>query len=106
MCLIKGIHIPDTWNTTHYVPLYHTNHPSMMLAPDDNAKVAVYASGDLPLHTHKQFLDQARHVQFALTGAEEERRTKAYGIKGIPVLSHLPSLFFPLSFPFDFMHLI
>ena len=31
---------------------------------------------------------------------------KACGIKGIPLLSHIPSLFFPSSFPFDFMHLI
>lgn len=31
---------------------------------------------------------------------------KACRIKGIPVLSHLPSLFFPTSFPFNFMHLI
>jgi len=106
MCLIKGIRVPDTRNTTHYVPLYRANHPTVTLAPGDNAEVAVYASGNLPLRTHKQFLDQARHVQFAPTGAEEERRAKACGIKGIPVLSHLPSLFFPSSFPFDFMHLI
>jgi hypothetical protein len=106
MCLIKGIHVSDTQNTTHYVPLYCTNHPTMMLALSDNAKVAVYASGNLPLRTHKQFLNQACHVQFAPTGAEEEHCTKACGIKGIPDLSHLPLLFFLSSFPFDFMHLI
>ena len=106
MCLIKGIRVPDTWNTTHYVPLYRANHPTVTLAPGDNAEVAVYASGNLLLHTHEQFLDQAHHVQFAPTGAEEECHAKACGIKGIPVLSHLPSLFFPSSFPFDFMHLI
>jgi hypothetical protein len=39
---------------------------------------------------------------------EEEHIVKSTGIKGmiIPLLSYLPSLFFPVSFPFDFMHLI
>jgi hypothetical protein len=56
--------------------------------------------------THDQFLEQARHVQLTPTDSEEQRHSKACGIKGIPVLSHLPSLFFPSSFPFDFMHLV
>jgi hypothetical protein len=51
-------------------------------------------------------MDQAREVQFAPTATEEERLAKTYGIKGIPLLSYLPSLSFPKSFPFDFMHLI
>jgi hypothetical protein len=100
MCLIKGVRVPDTRNTSHYVPLYRANHP------DVEEEVPVYDPADLPLRTHKQFLDQARHVQFAPSSAEEQRRAKACGIKGIPVLSLLPSLFFPQSFPFDFMHLI
>jgi hypothetical protein len=51
-------------------------------------------------------MDHARKAQFAETAAEEERVAKSTGIKGIPVFSYLSSLFFPLSFPFDFMHLI
>lgn len=104
MCLIKGVRVPNTRNTSHYVPLYRANHPVVLAG--DNAEVAVYASANLPLRTHEQFLDQARHVQLAPTSAEEQHRAKACGIKGIPLLSHLPSLFFPSSFPFDFMHLI
>ena len=104
MCLIKGVRVPNTRNTTHYVPLYRTNHPVVLTG--DNKEVAVYASADLPLRTHEQFLEQAHNVQFAPTSAEEQRRAKACGIKGIPLLSHLPSLFFPSSFPYDFMHLI
>ena len=104
MCLIKGIRVPDTRNTMHYVPLHHANHPVVLLG--DNVEVPIYDSANLPLHTHQQFLDQACHVQFAATSAEEEHHAKACGIKGIPVLSHLPSLFFPSSFPFNFMHLI
>jgi hypothetical protein len=104
ICMIKGVRVPNTRNTTHYVPLYRANHPVVLTG--DNAEVAVYASDNLPLRTHDQFLAQARLVQFAPTSAEEQRRAKACGIKGIPLLSHLPSLFFPSSFPYDFMHLI
>jgi len=105
MCMIKGVQVPDTRNTTHYVPLYHANHPTV-LALVDNVEISLYNAADLPLRTHEQFLDQARHVQLAPTGAEEQCHAKACGIKGIPVLSHLPSLSFPSSFPFNFMHLI
>ena len=31
---------------------------------------------------------------------------KSTGVKGIPLFSYLGSLFFPLSFPFDYMHLV
>ena len=103
MCMIKGVRVPDTRNTCHYVPLYRANHP-IVIADSDN--IPIYNHADLPLRTHEQYLEQAHHVQLAPTGAEEQRRAKACGIKGIPVLSHLPSLFFPSSFPFDFMHLI
>jgi Transposase family tnp2 len=105
MCSIKGVRVPDTRNTTHYVPLYRANHPVVEGAAD-NVEIPVYDLANLPLRTHNEFLEQARHVQFATTSAEEERRAKACGIKGIPVLSHLPTLFFLSSFPFDFMHLI
>ena len=101
MCLIKGVRVPETRNTAHYVPLYRANHPAAV-----EGEVHIYDPSNLPLRTHEEFLDQARHVQFAPSSAEEQRRAKACGIKGIPVLSHLPSLFFPSSFPFDFMHLI
>ena len=105
MCMIKGVRVPDTRNTTHYVPLNRENHP-IVLADEDNIEIPIYNPAELPLRTHRQFLDQARHVQLAPTSAEEQRRAKACGIKGVPVLSLLPSLCFPSSFPFDFMHLI
>ena len=105
MCMIKGVRVPNTRNTTHYVPLFRANHPTI-LENEDGSEIPSYDPANLPLRTHNQFLEQARHVQLAPTTAEEQRRSKACGIKGIPVLSHLPSLFFPSSFPFDFMHLI
>jgi hypothetical protein len=49
---------------------------------------------------------QGRRVEAATTQAEGDRLAKEYGIKGVPILSHLGSLSFPRSFPYDFMHLI
>jgi hypothetical protein len=51
-------------------------------------------------------MHQARVVQNALTTVESEKLATNYGIKGVPLLSALRSLSFPLSFPYDFMHLI
>ena len=51
-------------------------------------------------------LGQAQEVRDASTKAQKGRLSKAYGIKGVSVLSHLKSLSFPSSFPYDFMHLI
>ena len=51
-------------------------------------------------------LQQAQMVQDAPSNAEAIRRSKTFGIKGVPALSYLKSLSFPLSFPYDFMHLI
>ena len=57
-------------------------------------------------HVHNTFLAQANEVQAASTVVSANVLAKKYGIKGIPLLSYLPSLSFPSSFPFDFMHLI
>ena len=51
-------------------------------------------------------LCQAREVKDALTKAQRDQLSKKYGIKGVSILSHLQSISFPLSFPYDFMHLI
>lgn len=93
MCEITGLRIPGGRATTYYVPLNRTSHP-------------VYDPENLPLRTHGRFLTQANEVQNALSNADAEDLAKKYGIKGIPVLSYIPSLNFPASFPYDFMHLI
>jgi hypothetical protein len=49
---------------------------------------------------------QAKLVESASTETQREELAKAYGIKGVPLLSTLGSLRFPQSFPYDFMHLI
>lgn len=51
-------------------------------------------------------MDNAQRVKNATTQAEEERLAKEYGIKGRTILLSLDSLLFPLSFPYNFMHLL
>ncbi|KAF7298334.1 hypothetical protein MKEN_01358000 [Mycena kentingensis (nom. inval.)] len=58
------------------------------------------------MRTHDEILRQGREVETARSGAEASRLAKQYGVKGVPLLSHLHSLSFPGSFPYDFMHLI
>jgi len=101
MCEIVGLRIPNSRATTHYVPLNRAGHPQVHA--DD---VETYDPEHLPLRTHSGFLTQAREVQIAPSNAEAIRLAKKCGIKGVPILSYLPSLTFPASFPYDFMHLI
>ncbi|PPR00475.1 hypothetical protein CVT26_009682 [Gymnopilus dilepis] len=103
MCLIKGVRIPGARGNTHYVPLDRSQHPDVQ---DDPLAIQVYDPASLPLRSHEQFMEHARQVQFAPTAVEEERLAKSTGVKGIPLLSHLPSLFFPKSCPHDFMHMM
>jgi hypothetical protein len=65
-----------------------------------------YQAHSLPLQNHDTFLKQAVEVQTVLTTTALEQLTTKYGIKGLPLLTCLTSLSVPLSFPYDFMHLI
>ena len=49
---------------------------------------------------------QAQSLDHAPIEKDCEELTKAYGIKGVPLLSALMSLKFPQSFLYNFMHLI
>ena len=49
---------------------------------------------------------QAKAVESAPTEVRREELAKAYGTKGVPLLSTLGSLRFPQLFPYEFMHLI
>lgn len=93
MCSIRGIRSQssNSRSTTLYVPL---------LRPDGRSLDPRY----LPMRSPEEFLRQAKAVSEAADGTEEDRLSKECGIKGIPVLSMLPSLTFPYSFPADFMH--
>jgi hypothetical protein len=100
MCHILGLRMPGS--TTYYVPLQLPKRWSSK----DSRDPANYDPRNLPLRTVAEFMYQAHQVQFASTQAEEEELAKQTGIKGIPILSQVPSLLFPHSFPFDFMHLV
>ena len=91
-CEIHGIRYP--FGSVYYVPLGRFD-------GEDS-----YDARSLPKRTHERFLDQAEQVIKANNTAEEERLTMLYGIKGVPLLSLIGTLNLPLSFPFDFMHLI
>ena len=99
MCSIQAIRILDLWNKTLYMPLSHHNHPML-------TGVVEYSPENLLLHSHDQFMAQAKAVESMPTGIQWEELAKVYGIKGIPLLSALGSLKFPQSFLYDFMHLI
>jgi hypothetical protein len=68
--------------------------------------IAKYDPATLPLRNEAEILRQAREIQSASSNAERGRLSKLYGVKGISILSHLKSISFPQSFPYDFMHLI
>jgi len=89
-CEILGIRAEG--GKVYYVPLYQ---PSGSIDP-----------ANLPMRSHEKFIQQGMAVLEASTNAEAERLAKDSGIKGVPLLSSINSLNFPLSFSFDFMHLL
>ncbi|KIK53729.1 hypothetical protein GYMLUDRAFT_63600 [Collybiopsis luxurians FD-317 M1] len=95
MCNIHGVRAPDS--RVYYVPLDHQNFPDSPFSYDPQ---------NLPLCTDDEMKKQAEEVQFASSTAQSNSLAIEYGIKGTSVLSVLPSLSFPTSFPYDFMHLI
>jgi hypothetical protein len=97
MCKIVAVR--NDVSKTLYVPLDRTNFPSSVTPRS-------YDASALPLRTHKEFMRHAEKVQTALTATASNQLATKYGIKGIPALSALSSLSFPMSFPYDFMHLI
>ena len=103
MCEIKGLRVPGTRATTHYVPLDQAPHPDVK---QDQNRTQKYDPRNLPLRTHASFLAQAAAVDAAITNVNADHLAKTYGIKGRPLLSFLNSLSFPCCFPYDFMHLI
>jgi hypothetical protein len=103
MCKIRGVRVPNSRATTHYVPLNRSRHPTVQ---QSQSAIKKYDPAALPLRTEAEMLRQAREVRDTSIKAQKDRLSKKYGIKGVSILSHLRSLSFPLSFPYDFMHLI
>ncbi|KAK1223587.1 hypothetical protein PQX77_013537 [Marasmius sp. AFHP31] len=102
MCKILAIRNPS--EKVHYVPHNRTGFPATMGTADLRES---FDPANLPLQTHQEFMKLAAEVEAAQTQpTKAERLAKACGIKGLPCLAVLDSLSFPLSFPYDFMHLI
>ncbi|KAJ2923309.1 hypothetical protein H1R20_g13780, partial [Candolleomyces eurysporus] len=99
MCKICGILKPG--GTTYYTPLIS---PRSLPIPPDHPRS--YDPSNLPLRSHEEFIQDGTYSQSAPNAAQSEQRARASGVKGVPFLSLIPSLFFPMSFPFDFMHLV
>src|SRR5260370_41524319 len=99
MCSTRALRLPAPQTKPLYVRLSRRNHPAL-------TSVVEYSPENLPLRSHDQFMAQAKAVESVPTGIQREELAKAYGIKGIPLLSALGSLKFPQSFLYDFMHLI
>jgi hypothetical protein len=92
-CKICGIRDVGSGKKTNYVPLHRPDGESL-------------DPFSLPLHTHDEFIDNAVAVDTVPSDAEAERRAKATGINGLPILTTLSSLSFLDSFGHDLMHLI
>jgi hypothetical protein len=101
MCSITGLRIPDSPNTTYYVPHNRHRYPHASASA-----IKEFDPTRLPLRTHDEFKKQALDVQRTVVGTAREKLAKMYGIKGFSILFHLDSISFPTSFPYDLMHLI
>lgn len=110
MCEIVAVPVVgNSRNNTHYTPLDRSSHPKVIAshqAAEGKPLVQKYDPGNLPLRTHAKMLEQAQEVQLAPTQVAAEELAKVYGIKGVSILFHLASVEFPVSFPFDFMHVV
>lgn len=98
-CKIRGIRIPNSRSPAHYVPLDRSQHPDCGDHPH-------YDPASLPIRTHNEILQQAREVDLAPNASQAERLATTYGVNGTSMLSRLPSIDFPKSFPLEFMHAI
>ncbi|KIY49006.1 hypothetical protein FISHEDRAFT_42252 [Fistulina hepatica ATCC 64428] len=103
LCSILALRVPGSRSTTHYVPLDRRSHPDLLL---NTQAISYYDAASLPMRSALSFALDGHAAQFAATNAETERLSKESGIKGISILSYVPSLSLPDSFPYDFMHLI
>ena len=103
MCKIVGLRVPNSRATTHYVPLNRSRHPDVRADP---AAIKEYDPISLPMRTHDEIRTRGEEVQNIPSKTAAKDLAKIYGIKDVSILFYLPSIRFPISFPFDFMHLI
>lgn len=102
-CRIGGVRNPDPApgedNKTNYTPLSRPFTTGRHEPRHHNPL-------ELPRRTHREFIMHAQLVEAAHNDAEEDRRSRHYGINALSPLSRLSSINFPASFPHDFMHVM
>lgn len=100
-CQIEGVRIatkgPATSNNpVHYVP---------MTRPAGYPANPLTAANLQPI-SHDEFLTRAKLIDHAATVNDRKELAQLYGINTTPVMSRIPGICFPYSFPSDFMHLL
>lgn len=91
------IRIVNSNNQSHYLPLRRP----------DGYSASGYSITKLPLlRTHAEWVRQATHVDEATAKKEEAIRSRDCGINGLAITHNIPGVSFPISFPFDLMHLL
>lgn len=93
---IKVCRVGKSKNHTHYVPMTRPpNYPPNPLDPEN-----------LPTVSHEEFLRRAKLIDHAPTVNDRKELAQLYRINTTPIMSSVPGIHFPYSFPFDFMHLL
>ncbi|KAB5588019.1 Transposase family Tnp2 protein [Ceratobasidium theobromae] len=96
LCLIEAIWGLTANGGTHlYCPLHHTGDPQVDPNPFH-----------LPLQTHEEYMRKGEEVLKTPSDTARARLATKSGIKGISVLSRVPSVSIPGSFPIDIMHMV
>ncbi|KAB5591793.1 hypothetical protein CTheo_4785 [Ceratobasidium theobromae] len=92
-CKIEATRGQTSKGGTHlYCPLYRTNNNIDPL--------------DLPLRTHNETIRLGYHVLNTKHDTVSADRATKCGIKGVSLLSRLPSISIPASFPVEVMHMV
>lgn len=95
-CPIEAVPIANSRNPIHYVPMKRpAGYPDNPLTADH-----------LPTISHDDFITRAKLVDAAPTVKDRQELAQLFGINCTPVLSRVPGVTFPYSFPPDFMHLL
>ncbi|KAG8961242.1 hypothetical protein FRC05_006265 [Tulasnella sp. 425] len=95
-CRIEGVPIVNSSNRIHYVPMKRpAGYPANPLTTNNLATIP-----------HDEFITRAKLVDAAPTVKDRQELQQQFGINCTPVLSRLPGICFPYSFPLDFMHLL
>ena len=95
-CPICGIRIPRTKNNSYYIPITRP--------PGTDPSGYTYDSLP-PFRTHKQWTDGVKYIDEA-SGQQRKDRSRDTGIIGFAITSLMPGIRYPISFPFDLMHLL